>query len=119
MKHAKTLLAALVLATPALVTAQANPQGMTYEQFNHIDQDGSGRISEAEYYQFMERAFKELDKDKNNSLSQNELDEILTAEQFSQLDADGNGRVSRQEFLDRVIDDFRRHDSDGNGELHP
>jgi len=119
MKQAKLLIIALMAAAPALALAQANPQGMTHEQFNHIDKDGSGTISEAEYYQFMEGAFKELDTDRNNSLGADETSHILTAEQFSQLDADGNGRVSRQEFLDHVMSDFHRHDADKDGELHP
>lgn len=119
MTLTKQLMAALLLASPALGFAQTNPQGMTYEQFNQIDKDGSGTISEAEYHQFMEGAFKELDADKNNSLSPNETAQILTTEQFSQVDADGNGRISRQEFLDHVMADFHRHDSDGDGELHP
>ena len=119
MKQAHLLLIALMTAAPALAFAQANPQGMTYEQFNHIDKDGSGTISETEYYQFMEGAFKELDTNKNNSLSPDETGHILTTEQFSRVDADGNGRISRQEFLDHVMQDFQRHDSDNDGELRP
>src|SRR5690606_41186450 len=113
MKRAHLLLAAL-LAAPALALAQGQT-GMTYEQFNHIDKDGSGTISETEYFQFMEGAFKELDADRNNSLSPEETDKLLTRQQFSQVDANGNGRLSRQEFLDHVMNDFRRHDSDGDG----
>lgn len=119
MKQANLLLTALMALAPALVLAQANPQGMTYEQFNHIDKDGSGTISEAEYYQFMQGAFKELDTNKNNSLNLDETSHLLTAEQFSQVDADGNGRINRQEFLDHVMADFHRHDSDNDGELRP
>ena len=120
MKKTKRLLiTVLMTAAPAVVFAQADPQGMTYEQFNHIDKDDSGTISRIEYYQFMEGAFKELDTDKNNSLSQNETAHILTAEQFSKLDANGNGRVNRQEFLDHVMENFDRHDSDNDGELRP
>ncbi|HLT98537.1 MAG TPA: EF-hand domain-containing protein [Burkholderiaceae bacterium] len=116
----KSLLAsALVALAPAMVMAQAGNQGMTYEQFNHLDTDGSGTVSEAEYYHFMEGAFKELDKNRNNSLSPDETSHILSQEQFSQMDANGNGRVSRQEFLDQVMADFHRHDSDGDGQLRP
>lgn len=116
MKNAKLMLLAL-MAAPAL--ALGSPNGMTYEQFHHLDKDGSGTVSEAEYYQFMEGAFKELDTDKNNSLSPDETASILTTEQFSELDANGNGRVSRQEFLDQVMSDFHRHDANKDGELHP
>lgn len=119
MKQAKLLIIALLAAAPALALAQANPQGMTHEQFNHIDKDGSGTISQTEYYQFMEGAFKELDTDKNNSLSPDETAHILTTEQFSKVDADGNGRINRQEFLDHVMEDFHRHDTDNDGELRP
>lgn len=113
------LLTAALLSAPALAVSQSAAPGMTYEQFNHIDKDGSGTISETEYFQFMEGAFKELDADRNNSLSPEETDKLLTRQQFSQVDANGNGRLSRQEFLDHVMNDFRRHDSDGDGQLHP
>jgi len=119
MKHAKLLMVAMMAAAPALALAQAGTTGMTYEQFNHIDRDGSGTISETEYFQFMEGAFKELDTNGNNSLSPDETAKVLTTEQFSQVDANGNGRISRQEFLDHVMSDFRRHDRDGDGQLHP
>jgi len=119
MKQAKLLIIALMAAAPALAFAQSTSQGMTYEQFNHMDKDGSGTISEAEYFQFMEGAFKELDTDKNNSLSPDETSHILTPEQFAQTDANGNGRISRQEFLDQVMSDFHRHDGNKDGELHP
>lgn len=115
----QTLLAAAVLSVPALAMAQVTGPGMTYEQFNHLDKDGSGTISEAEYYQFMEGAFKELDADGNNSLSPEETDKHLTRQQFSQVDANKDGRITRQEFLDHVMNDFRRHDSDGDGQLRP
>ena len=119
MKQAKSLIIALVAATaPALALAQGTT-GMTYEQFHHLDQDGSGAISEAEYRTFMEGAFKELDTDKNNSLSPDETANILTTDQFSLIDADGNGRVNRQEFLDHVMSEFHYHDSDKDGKLHP
>lgn len=116
MKQAKLLILAL-LAAPAL--ALGSPNGMTYEQFNHLDKDGSGTISEAEYYQFMEGAFKEMDTDRNNSLSPDETGAVLSSGQFSEVDANGNGRISRQEFLDHVMSDFHRHDANKDGELHP
>lgn len=119
MRNTLSLAAVVLALAPAFALAQADKQGMTYEQFNHLDKDGSGTVSEAEYYQFMEGAFKELDKNGNNSLSPDETSSILTQEQFSQMDADGNGRVSRQEFLDQVMADFHRHDSDKDGQLRP
>lgn len=117
MKRAHLLLAAL-LAAPALALAQGQT-GMTYEQFNHIDKDGSGTISETEYFTFMEGAFKELDTDRNNSLSRAETADYLTDDQFSKVDVNENGRISRQEFLDHVMSDFHYHDSNKDGELHP
>ncbi len=119
MKISNLLTAALLTAAPALVLGQGTAPGMTYEQFNHIDKDGNGTISDGEYFQFMEGAFKELDTNGNNSLSPDETAKVLTTEQFSQVDANGNGRISRQEFLDHVMSDFRRHDRDGDGQLHP
>lgn len=111
-------LAALV-AAPVLALAQGDPKGMTWEQFNALDKDGSGTISEGEYYQFMEGAFIELDTNRNSSLSSDETAHILTPEHFNQMDANGDGRVNRQEFLDQVMADFHRHDSDGDKQLRP
>lgn len=119
MKISRLLAATLFVAAPGLVLAQGVPQGMTYEQFDYIDKDKNGAISDGEYFEFMEGAFKELDSDKNNSLSRDETAKVLTTAQFSEVDANGNGRISRQEFLDHVMSDFRRHDSDGNGQLTP
>lgn len=120
MKHTKILLAGL-LAAPALVFAQvgAGNTGMTYEQFNQIDQDGSGTISEAEYFVFMDGAFKQIDKDGNNSLSRDETANMLTDDQFAKVDVNGNSRISRQEFLDHVMSEFHYHDANKDGELHP
>lgn len=118
MKPFKLLALAVVLAAPAIGQAQ-NASGMTYEQFNHIDKDGSGTISEAEYRAFMEGAFKELDTDKNNSLSRAEAGKVLTPEQFSAVDVNKDGRLNRQEFMDHVMDDFHSVDHDNDGELHP
>ena len=118
MKSVKLVLLALAAAAaPGLTMAQTASNGMTYEQFNHIDADGSGTISEAEYRQFMERAYKELDKDGNNSLSRDETSQILSTQQFSQTDTNNDGRINRQEFLDQVMADFHRHDHDKDGQL--
>lgn len=119
MKTTNILAIALLAAMPVASMAQANPNGMTHEQFQHLDKDNSGTVSEAEYFQFMEGAFKELDTDRNNSLSPEETSTVMSAEQFSKVDTDGNGRVTRQEFLDQVMSDFHRHDSNKDGELHP
>ena len=117
-KHVKLLMVAVIAATPALALAQGKT-GMTYEQFNHIDKDGSGTISEVEYFQFMEGAFKEMDTDKNNSLSPDETASILNNDQFAKVDVNENGRISRQEFLDHVMSEFHYHDSDKDGQLYP
>lgn len=119
MKPAKHLFIALMLAVPAAIHAQGAASGMTYEQFNHIDKDASGSISQTEYFQFMEGSFKALDTDKNNSLSPAETSHIFTAEQFSRTDANGDGRINRQEFLDQVMSDFHRQDHDKDGQLTP
>lgn len=119
MKHVKLLMVAMMAAAPALALAQAGTTGMTYEQFNHIDRDGSGTISETEYFQFMEGAFKEMDTDRNNSLSPDETANVLTTDQFSKVDVNENGRISRQEFLDHVMSEFHYHDSNKDGQLTP
>lgn len=119
MNPFKLLALAAVLAIPAVGHAQNTAGGMTYEQFNHLDKDGSGTVSEAEYRAFMEGAFKELDTDKNNSLSAAEAARVLTPQQFSAVDVNNDGRVNRQEFMDHIMDDFHSNDHNKDGELHP
>lgn len=117
MKSKKLMILALLVAAPTLTFAQAGKTGMTYEQFNYLDKDGNGSISEVEYFQFMEGAFDELDTDRNNALSDTETTNILSADQFNKVDLDGDGQLSRQEFLGHVISEFHYHDANKDGGL--
>ena len=119
-KFSSTLIA-LLLVAPGLAVSQTatNPNGMTYEQFHHLDKDGSGTISEAEYREFMEGAFNELDTNKDGRLTSQEAARVLSTDQFSKIDTNRDGSVSRSEFLEHVMNDFHRQDHDKNGELRP
>ncbi|SRR5690554_140086 len=118
MKPSKLLIASLMAAAPAFALAQGTT-GMTHEQFNHIDTDGSGTISEVEYYRFMEGAFVKLDTDGNNTLEETETTNILTPDQFTKVDVNEDRRISREEFLGHVMSEFHYHDNNKNGELTP
>jgi len=114
-----TLSFALALAGPAAAFAQGSPEGLTQAHFDQLDTDKNGKVSEAEYRQFMEGAFDKLDTDKNGSLSNAEAGTVLTREQFSIVDRNQNGQLNRQEFMDQVMSDFHRQDQNRDGHLQP
>lgn len=106
-----------ILALPAAVAAQEDTSTLTQEQFQKIDTNNDGRISETEYRRFMEEAFADFDVEDNGYLTPTETENILTPEQFASVDADANGKITKQEFMDAVMADFHRQDLDGDGYL--
>jgi len=117
MKNSLALALALSLSAPFAVMAQNGQLAFTQEHFHHLDVDKDGKVTQAEYRQFMEGAFSKLDTDGNGQLSSAEAGEVLSAEQFASVDADGNGQLSRQEFLDQAMRDFQRADNNADGSL--
>lgn len=95
---ASLALVALAGAAPAQVTGTA-------EYLAKMDADGDGRVSLAEYQDWMSYAFDAMDADGDGVLS--------PAEQPG-----GKGRaIGREEHRARLADRFRRQDLDGSGFL--
>ena len=110
------------LCTLALPTWADTPKPrveLTREHFDHIDTDGSGSISEAEYMRFMEAAFKKLDTDGSGGLSPDEVATLLTPAQFAEVDRNNDGKITLDELINHVMADFHRLDRNKDGELQP
>jgi Ca2+-binding EF-hand superfamily protein len=107
----------LVLALATAVSAQ---EAMTYNDshLTALDADGNASISKSEFEGFANFAFKEMDDDKNGSLSPDEVDDHVVGDAFSILDDNGDGSVSREEFLTQMSEDFEAADKDGDGQLN-
>ena len=113
------ILAAISFPAQAGKPAAAAPAELTREHFDHIDTDGSGSISEAEYMRFMEAAFKKLDTDGSGGLSPDEVATLLTPAQFAEVDRNNDGKITLDELINHVMADFHRLDRNKDGELQP
>jgi hypothetical protein len=90
-----------VLALPA--TAQVTATG---DYLERMDSDGDGRISLAEYQDWMSYAFDAMDRDGDGVLSP------------AELPGGGRGKpVHRVEYRARIASTFNRQDLDRNGSL--
>ncbi|WP_147652931.1 hypothetical protein [Vulcaniibacterium gelatinicum] len=93
-------LAALVL--PALAAAQVHT---TADYLARMDADRDGRVSLAEYQDWMSYAFDAMDRDRDGTLAPAEL-------------PGGRGRpLTRAEHRARLAQTFARQDRDGDGHL--
>ena len=96
------LLLPLLLGLPAAAPAQVTA---TADYLARMDVDGDGRVSLAEYQDWMSYAFDAMDRDGDGVLS--------PAEQPG-----GKGRpLGRGEHRARLADRFARQDADGDGFL--
>lgn len=93
----------LVLTCVAGVAAAQVTQ--TREYLEHMDADGDGRVSLAEYQAWMSYAFDRMDRNGDGTLAVDEL-------------PGGKGRpVTRAEHLARVAATFNRQDTNRDGFL--
>lgn len=111
------LLTGFVFFTAIAAAAQNQPVAMNQGQMDRLDRDKNGAVDRSEYQTFMTSAFTSLDKNKDGSLSSDEVVGVLTVQQFSATDANGDGKVSQNEFLNRVMADFKAADRGGDGSL--
>lgn len=83
-----------------------------------LDEDGDGTVSKSEYDAFADFAFETIDRNGDNALSPDEVDDHLTGDAFGILDDDGNGTVSPAEFSAQMNEDFDAADKDDNETLN-
>ncbi|PKH71060.1 hypothetical protein CXF96_14265 [Stenotrophomonas sp. Betaine-02u-21] len=97
-----TLLIALLLSAAGGVQAQVADTG-TYLQ--RMDADGDGRVSEAEYVQWMMYAFEQMDADGDGVLDASEL-------------PGGKGRpITRGQQRQTLVQRFHKQDANRDGFL--
>lgn len=111
------LLTGFVFFTAIAAAAQNRPVAMNQGQMDRLDRDKNGAVDRSEYQAFMTSAFTSLDKNKDGSLTSDEVAGVLTVQQFSATDANGDGKISQNEFLNRVMADFKAADRGGDGSL--
>ncbi|RZA32196.1 MAG: hypothetical protein EOP92_27275 [Lysobacteraceae bacterium] len=91
-----------LLLLPAVAWAQVNA---TSDYLARMDDDGDGRVSLAEYQDWMSYAFDARDRNGDGVLSADEL-------------PGGKGQpITRQQHRERLADRFARQDLDRNGFL--
>lgn len=97
------LLPLLALAGP--LAAAATPPSAVADYLSRMDRDGDGRVSLAEYLEWMSYGFDAMDRNGDGVLQ--------AAEQPG-----GRGQpISRAEHRARLAERFRRQDVDGDGHL--
>lgn len=96
------MLAGVLLAAAGAATAQVTAAG---DYLARMDTDGNGRVSLDEYQAWMGYAFAQMDRNRDDRLTPDEL-------------PGGRGReISLVEHRQRLADVFQRQDSNRDGEL--
>lgn len=94
--------AVFAMALPFAASAQVT---QTSEYLARMDTDGDGRVSLAEYLDWMGYAFEQMDRNG---------DGVLTADELP----GGKGKpVTREEHRQRLAERFRKQDANGDGVL--
>ena len=103
--------AVVLLVSGAMADAAAAGADARRDYFAAADRDGDGRLSLAEYQDWMSYAFRRLDRNGDGVLAPEEqvvpnavrltIEELHArqAEQFRRQDRDHDGRLSASEFL--------------------
>ena len=98
----RLLVAALCLGTGAAALAQVQTTG---DYLSRMDRDGDGRVSLAEYLEWMGYAFERMDRNGDGVLAADEL-------------PGGRGRaITREQHRADLTATFRRQDRNGDGWL--
>lgn len=92
----------LCLLLPGMAMAQVQA---TRDYLARMDSDSDGRVSQAEYVDWMSYAFDARDRNRDNVLSADEL-------------PGGRGQpVAREQHRERLLDRFRKQDTNRDGSL--
>lgn len=81
-----------------------------------MDPNGDGKVTLVEAQEAAKKRFSELDKNKDGSLSKDEL-AAKFSRKFARADADNDGKVTLAEAQTGVKDWFTRKDSNKDGVL--
>jgi Ca2+-binding EF-hand superfamily protein len=103
MRGVRIIAATLLMsALPAVAHAQVNA---TSDYLSRMDGDGDGRISLAEYQDWMSYAFDAMDRNRDGTLAPDEL-------------PGGKGKpVTREGYRARIAATFNKQDVDRDGSL--
>jgi len=123
-----TAISVTVIASAGFAQAQGRDQGMRGIDFETLDADGSGEITEEDLTLLRERRFSDIDTNGDGAISEEEFTTHTAnrageraAQIFARLDADGDGSISRDalearegrgRMADRLIS---RADTDNSG----
>ena len=84
------------------------------QSFAIADEDGDGRVTQAEYRLRKLFVFDLKDVDRDKTLSMNEIP-VLKQSAFDDADSNGDGKLSAYEFIQADFAKFDLFDEDGNG----
>lgn len=109
-------------AVPALGQAQDAIRQVT-ANFDRIDSDGDGVISQAEFRKVRAARWTQIDRNGDGYLGVDDFPGFAAGRaraqlaQIAHLDTDGDGRISQGEFLDGPLPLFEQTDRNSDGVL--
>jgi len=98
-------------------TAQTAPAPNLKEWFQQRDKNGDGKIDREEFYLGIIEIFYFRDKDKNGSLTIEELQGVVSPEVVRAASRKGDNRLTLDEYVNALFKDFAAADTDGDGTL--
>jgi Ca2+-binding EF-hand superfamily protein len=109
-----TLVAGCLITAASAVTAQD-----AQEDFRTTDRNGDGAVDAQEYRLRMVEVFYLADKNKDSSLTLEELQssETVDVAAYGAADANGNGVLLMQEFVEYRMTNFSQADANKDGKL--
>lgn len=111
-----------IIAVPALGQSQ-DPLGQLLANFDRIDVNGDGVISNAEYGNVQAARWSQIDRNGDGYLGEDDFPRAAASRaraqlaEIAHLDTDGDGRISQSEFINGPAPVFVNADQDGDGAL--